>query len=275
VFNLKAITLKMKNYLPVRKRINFVQERRFFFKNDYFKKKVYNLSLFCSKIKSFESQFFLNYFWLKLPLPLLTKRRKRFVQPRKKFNKRKFKNLFLSGLTMSSFIRRLYTLSKKEVKYCLKHSRCNESFSSFLELRLDVLLFKVGFFSSVVSSRQAIVSGFIFLNNKKVVSPSFILSIGDCVSLSKKAWFLVNYLLFRSFIKWRRSYRYNLLSFYSSNFIEVDFSRLRVILIKRFSLESVSVYSFKPTWFVRWYIFRNKGQSFFDYNFLYRFLKKN
>jgi len=275
MFNFKAMILKMKNYSLTGKRINFVQERRFFFKSNYFKKKVYNLSLFCSKIKSFESQFFFNYLWLKLPLPLLTKRQKKSVQSRKKFNKRKFKNFFLSGLTMSSFIRRLYTLNKKEVKYCLKHSQCSESFSSLLELRLDVLLFKVGFFSSVISARQAIVSGFIFLNNKKVVSPSSILSIGDCISLSKKAWFLVNYLLFRSFIKWRRSYRYNLLSFYSSNFIEVDFSRLRVILIKRFSLESVSVYSFKPTWFVRWYIFRNKGQSFFDYNFLYRFLKKN
>lgn len=262
----------MKDYFKDSRRTT---KRSNFVKKKYFKRNLYNLVFFFSKIKGFESIFFLNLLWLKLPLPLLFGRKKKSLYYRKKVNKRKFKNFFLSGLTMLSFLGRLYTLSKKELKYCLKYSRCHRSFSSLLELRLDVLLFKVGFFSSVVSSRHAIVSGFIFLNSKKVLCSSFILSIGDCISLSKKAWFLVNYFLFRSFTKWRRSYRYNLLSFYASDFIEVDFSRLRIILIKQFSVERVPVYSFKPTWFVQWYIFRNKGQSFFDYNFLYRFLKKN
>jgi len=265
----------IKSYHSNRKRPKFLQRRFFFFKRNYLKKKVYNFILFFSKVKDFKTFFFTNYLWLKLPLPLLRGRPKRFVRLRKRINKRKFKNFFLSGLTMSSFVRRLYGLNKGELKFYLSNARSSESFSAFLELRLDVLLFKVGFFPSVVGARQAIVSGFIFLNMKKIISPSTILSLGDCVSMNKQGWSLVNYIVLRSFLKWRRSYRYNLFSFFSSDFVEVDFLRLRFLLIKQFSLKSVPVYSFKPTWFVRWYVFRNKGRSFFDYNFLYRFLKKN
>ncbi|MDO5716322.1 MAG: 30S ribosomal protein S4 [Tissierellia bacterium] len=56
-----------------------------------------------------------------------------------------------------------------------------------LETRLDNLVYRAGFASSIRQARQMVVHGHIRVNNKKVDRPSFQVEVGDVLSLRDKS----------------------------------------------------------------------------------------
>lgn len=56
-----------------------------------------------------------------------------------------------------------------------------------LECRLDNLVYRLGFASSIRQARQMVVHGHIRVNGKKVDIPSFAVSVGDAVALREKS----------------------------------------------------------------------------------------
>jgi len=56
-----------------------------------------------------------------------------------------------------------------------------------LETRLDNIVYRAGFASSIRQARQMVVHGHILVNNKKVDIPSYIISVGDIITLKEKS----------------------------------------------------------------------------------------
>lgn len=56
-----------------------------------------------------------------------------------------------------------------------------------LEKRLDNIVYRIGLASSLRQARQMVVHGHIKVNGKKVDIPSFVVSVGDTVSLKEKS----------------------------------------------------------------------------------------
>lgn len=77
-------------------------------------------------------------------------------------------------------------LKKIIAKNCKVPSKLNETLFSILESRLDVVLYRASFFESIASAKQTIRGNGVKVNQKKIVSPSFILSPGDIISLCNK-----------------------------------------------------------------------------------------
>lgn len=56
-----------------------------------------------------------------------------------------------------------------------------------LESRLDNLVYRMGFASSIRQARQMVVHGHIMVNEKKINIPSYLVNIGDKISLKDKS----------------------------------------------------------------------------------------
>lgn len=56
-----------------------------------------------------------------------------------------------------------------------------------LELRLDNLVYRMGFASSIRQARQMVVHGHILVNSAKISIPSYKVNVGDCISLVVKS----------------------------------------------------------------------------------------
>lgn len=95
-------------------------------------------------------------------------------------NKKKF-NIFYGGLLKKKL--------QKQIKLIL-HSKQNKDFnSSFIELlesRLDSVLFRSYFSSSLRNSGQLISHGCIIVNNKIITDKSYLLKPGDLISINPK-----------------------------------------------------------------------------------------
>ena len=80
-------------------------------------------------------------------------------------------------------------LSKKYIKKTLTqasklHGKLNDNFLFLLEARLDVVLFRASFFSSIPSARQWISHNKILVNNNIINTASYRLKPGDIISIS-------------------------------------------------------------------------------------------
>ena len=62
-----------------------------------------------------------------------------------------------------------------------------EALIKLLETRLDNLVYRAGFASSIRQARQMVVHGHILVNGKKVNIPSYAVSVGDELSLREKS----------------------------------------------------------------------------------------
>jgi len=56
-----------------------------------------------------------------------------------------------------------------------------------LETRLDNLVYRLGFASSIRQARQMVVHGHILVNGKKIDIPSYMVQIGDIIELKEKS----------------------------------------------------------------------------------------
>ena len=62
-----------------------------------------------------------------------------------------------------------------------------EELIKLLEVRLDNLVYRAGFASSIRQARQMVVHGHVLVNGKKVNIPSFEVQVGDKLSLREKS----------------------------------------------------------------------------------------
>jgi len=88
-------------------------------------------------------------------------------------------------------LRHYYEVMEKQFKrYVLSAMKSKETTGDALvkslETRLDNLVYRLSFASTLRQARQMVVHGHILVNGKKVDRPSFALSIGDTISLKEK-----------------------------------------------------------------------------------------
>lgn len=89
-------------------------------------------------------------------------------------------------------VRAYYGVMEKQMRnYATKAFRSGEHPGEYLlktlELRLDNIVYRAGFASSIRQARQMVVHGHFLVNGKKVDIPSYALSAGDVVMLREKS----------------------------------------------------------------------------------------
>lgn len=118
----------------------------------------------------------------------------------KKIRKRN-KDLFSKKTKLSEYNTKLIEKQKIKFYYCLTNNQLNnyvkkvslsKSGSSFLllillEKRLDNVVFRSGFASTILQSRQILNHGHLLVNGKRVNIPSYCLKIGDIITVSEKS----------------------------------------------------------------------------------------
>jgi len=134
-------------------------------------------------------------------------------------------NNYLNGLKL----RRFYgSLGKREFKKTLRKASLTvnilgRSFVYFLESRLDVVLYRANFFSSIMAARQQINHKKVFVNGKVVNKPGYRLFINDIVTLENPI---------PIYIKLQQRLLKNKLLINHPNYLEVNYKIGSAILTK-------------------------------------------
>ncbi len=89
-------------------------------------------------------------------------------------------------------LRAYYGVMEKQMRnYATKAFRSGEHPGEFLlktlELRLDNMVYRAGYASSIRQARQMVVHGHFLVNGKKVDIPSYALAVGDVIMLRGKS----------------------------------------------------------------------------------------
>lgn len=89
-------------------------------------------------------------------------------------------------------LRAYYGVMEKQFRnYYKKASKMDESTGyaliRLLECRLDNLVYRLGFTTSIAAARQMVVHGHILVNGQKVDIPSYNVSVGDVICLKEKS----------------------------------------------------------------------------------------
>lgn len=172
----------------------------------------------------------------------------RFLKPRTRANQVfKYNRIgYRNTLSLLLCIRRFYgDLSHKAFKnFCqpaLKSKDPSQYLLRSLEGRLDMSLYRLGFFHSIYYSRQAILHNKVLVNGKKIGHGGFILQKGDYVEFCPtqrsaiRARLVARYKRFRSahvrLERWRLSHRYKLKLHLqpTPKWIQTDYSNLSFI----------------------------------------------
>lgn len=173
----------------------------------------------------------------------------RFLKPRTRANQVfKYNRIgYRNTLSLLLCIRRFYgDLSHKSFKnFCrpaFKSKDPSQYLLSSLEGRLDMCLYRLGFFHSIYYSRQAILHNKVLVNGEKIGHGGFILQKGDYVEFCPtqrsaiKARLVARYKRFRSahvrLGRWRLSHRHKLELHLqpTPKWIQTDYSNLSFIL---------------------------------------------
>lgn len=82
-------------------------------------------------------------------------------------------------------------MEKQFAKYVIQAKKSDEqtghALVKILETRLDNLVYRLGFASSIRQARQMVVHGHILVNEKKIDIPSYIVQVGDAIELKEKS----------------------------------------------------------------------------------------
>ena len=89
-------------------------------------------------------------------------------------------------------VRRIYGVLEGQYKRCFAQAEkmpgmAGENFLSLLERRLDNVVFRMGFANSRNQARQLVNHGHFMVNGHKVDIPSYIIAIGDTVSVRERS----------------------------------------------------------------------------------------
>jgi small subunit ribosomal protein S4 len=82
-----------------------------------------------------------------------------------------------------------YNITEKQLfsyykQFKLKNYNKSEYLLTKLEMRLDSIIYRAGFTKTIPEARQLIIHNHVFVNNKKINTPSFICDIGNVISFS-------------------------------------------------------------------------------------------
>ena len=105
--------------------------------------------------------------------------------------KKRFKRVSEYGtqLAEKQKVKRMYGMREKQFRRFFKIAVATEgapgaNLLNLLERRLDNTIYRLKLATSRSSARQMIVHGHIIVNNRKVTTPSFLVSIGNVITLS-------------------------------------------------------------------------------------------
>jgi small subunit ribosomal protein S4 len=85
----------------------------------------------------------------------------------------------------TSLLRHFYgNISGLQFNRYLRKAKSINQFLQSLELRLDVVLFRVMFTNSIFTSKQLINHGHVLVNGKKIDRPSFKIKLGDFIQIN-------------------------------------------------------------------------------------------
>jgi ribosomal protein S4 len=165
-------------------------------------------------------------------------------------NKQNFKHFY--GNLKESYLKRLFFKAVLIAKRrgVVNRNILGDIFVSFLERRLDVVLFRSGLVDSLKSARQVILHGHVCVNGLVVSSSGFILNKGDVVSF--KDFVGLNTLVSESLSQRlgffseskNREKMKKLGNLYPTNLF-VDFDLLTIVLVKNFVSVSKLVFPFR------------------------------
>lgn len=160
-----------------------------------------------------------------------------------KYNRWGYRNTLSLMLCLRRFYGDLnHKAFKKICNSLFKSKEPSQKLLSVLEGRLDVCLYRLGFFHSIFYSRQAISHNKVLVNGKKVGCGSFILQKGDYVEFCPSQRFAIKtrllsrYKHFRSFNmkmeRWRLSHRFKFELHLqpTPKWIQTDYSNLSFML---------------------------------------------
>jgi small subunit ribosomal protein S4 len=87
-------------------------------------------------------------------------------------------------------VKRIYGLQEKQFEAYFEEANrlpgnTGESLLVLLERRLDNVIYRLGFASSLAQSRQLVRHGHYQVNGKKVTVPSYLIAVGDVVSIAE------------------------------------------------------------------------------------------
>jgi len=151
-----------------------------------------------------------------------------------------FKNYKQNLLTRKSFNLFYGSLSKNYLKKVIANSqsasnkvqnRINSKlfFKDFLERRLDVILVRAHFTSSIMNARQLISHGHVYVDNQKNFNPTTLVEKGNIISFSDKSHKLLEYFLLSSQI-WPLPPKY----------IQVSYKIFQIIIIDDIKVSNTS-----------------------------------
>lgn len=105
---------------------------------------------------------------------------------------RKRQSDFAIQLNEKQKARRQYGLLEKQFRLTFERAQNQEgdagkNFLKLLEMRLDNVIYRIGFAASRMQARQLVNHGHFLVNDRKVDIPSFTVKVGDVISISKSS----------------------------------------------------------------------------------------
>jgi len=107
--------------------------------------------------------------------------------------KKSFK-LFYGDLR-EKYVKNLIKISNKSSNQINNKINKTNFFNSFLEKRLDVIIFRSHFVLSIRNARQLISHKHVLVNNQIITNSSFLVKKGDCITFKKKTHKLIKHYL--------------------------------------------------------------------------------
>lgn len=103
-------------------------------------------------------------------------------------------------------VKRLYGIRERQFRRYLREAlrskgKTGEVLLTLLERRLDNIVYKAGLARTRPHARQMITHGLIKVNGRRVTIPSFLVSVGDKITLAKKDFALYDEIVRPSWIK--------------------------------------------------------------------------
>ena len=140
---------------------------------------------------------------------------------------------FYGGLS-KNYLKNLRKKSIKKTKLNKSSKRPSEYMLEILESRLDFILYKAGFGFTVIETINLIQHGHVFVNNKIIKNPRYLIKKGDSIKIKKKNHFYNKIYQTKPDIN-------NILT---PNYLHVNYKTLEIIVIKEI-LMSNTIQNFK------------------------------
>jgi len=134
--------------------------------------------------------------------------------------KAKKKLIFFFGELKKNYLKKII----KKNNNISKHNTPTCAILKIFESRLDFILYKAGFGFNVLETKKLIISGHVFLNNKKINNPAYQIKKGDHIKIK------LNYLnpLKKKLFQLKPTIKNSL----TPNYAQINFKTLEIIIIK-------------------------------------------